>query len=83
MENSKQPISPIKELQEPSNVTRSGYIHNDYLGLTKREHFAGLAMQGVLSHKHQQTPTPNQAGDIAMYAIQIADELLKQLDETL
>ena len=51
-------------------------------GLTKREYFAGLAMQGVLSHNSKYSPTPNQAADIAMYAVQIADGLLKELNKT-
>jgi hypothetical protein len=52
------------------------------IGLTKREYFAALAMQGVLSHNSKYSPTPNQAADIAMYAVQIADGLLKELDKT-
>jgi len=51
-------------------------------GLTKREYFAGLAMQGVLSHNSKYSPTPNQAADIAMYAVQIADALLEELNKT-
>jgi hypothetical protein len=51
-------------------------------GLTKREYFAGLAMQGVLSHNSKYSPTPNQAADIAMYAVKIADALLEELDKT-
>jgi hypothetical protein len=51
-------------------------------GLTKREYFAGLAMQGVLSHNSKYSLTPNQAADIAMYAVQIADGLLKELNKT-
>jgi len=51
-------------------------------GLTKREYFAGLAMQGVLSHNSKYSPTPNQAADIATYAVQIADALLEELNKT-
>jgi hypothetical protein len=55
--------------------------HPDTLGLTKREYFAAMAMQGVLSHNHPGTPTPNQTEDIAKYAIGLADELLKHFEE--
>ena len=59
-------------------------LSDDYIpermGLTKREYFAGLAMQGVLSHRHPQTPTPNQHDDIAELAVKISDALLKELD---
>ena len=47
----------------------------DYMGLTKREHFAGLAMQGLLSHNG------NKDADVcASYAIEYADALLKALE---
>ena len=43
-------------------------------GLTKREHLAGLAMQGLLSHTGPRMV-------IAIEAVNIADELLKELDK--
>jgi hypothetical protein len=48
---------------------------NEYklLGLTKREMFAMAAMQGAVA----QYSDPK---EIAMHAVQCADELLKQLD---
>ena len=65
MENGKQPISPVES-------------DNDFLfGLTKREYFAGLAMQGLLSN-------PERIGTADKYAeisIEFADELLKQLEK--
>ena len=70
MENKDRPAFPVTK--------DMGYSDT---GLSKREYFAGLAMQGVLSHRHPQTPTPNQAEDIARYSIAIADELLKQIKE--
>lgn len=47
-------------------------------GLTKREYFAGLAMQGILSG----LPRPLEAHrkTVSEKAIQLADELLKQLE---
>ena len=72
MKNGQQPITPILDM----NDDKSGLIV-----LTKREYFAGIAMQGVLSHNHPANPTPNQAEEIVKYAIGLADELLKQLEK--
>lgn len=43
MENSKQPIHPIEG-------SHQGIHPLAVIGLTKREYFAGLAMQGLLNH---------------------------------
>lgn len=77
MKNSDRPIYP--QLQ----VASGDYIktQEDFKGLTKREYFAGLAMQGVLSHNHPQNPTPNQAEEIVKYAIGLADALLEVLSK--
>lgn len=46
-------------------------------GLTKREYFAGLAMQGMLSNPE----LCNHVNNInILYAVKVADELLKALD---
>jgi len=52
-------------------------------GLTKREYFAGLAVQGFISgnyeylHENHPVPIPS---EIVKRSIEIADELLKQLE---
>ena len=64
-------------------------------GLTKREYFAGLAMQGILANQELQIwlfmdlkndkkifPNINHQNTIAIHAIKEADELLKQLEKT-
>lgn len=54
------------------------------VGLTKREYFAGLAMQGLLSIYDPQkdiTPYIRNAKDMAELAVKSADELLKQLEK--
>jgi hypothetical protein len=48
-------------------------------GLTKREYFAGLAMQGLLSNANEHTVYLTDEG-IVKSAIIMAEELLKQLD---
>jgi hypothetical protein len=47
-------------------------------GLTKREYFAGLAMQGMLSNSNFTNSTNDL---IAIWSIQIADSLLEQLNK--
>jgi hypothetical protein len=47
-------------------------------GLTKREYFAGLAMQGMLSSSDYATSTWN---TVAIEAVEVADALLKELEK--
>lgn len=49
------------------------------IGLTKREHFASMAMQGLLSGNL----TTNDAEEIATSALQIADTLIEKLNQPL
>ena len=49
-----------------------------YAGLTKREHFAGLAMQGFISAGVNGMPN---ASKIAELSIKYAEEVLRQLGE--
>ena len=83
MKNADKPINPI--VQE-ENIGQGGKILmcTEY-GLTKREHYAGLAMQGLLANCNggmtsggSYTFSPN---GISELAILHADELLKQLEE--
>ena len=64
MNNADMPAMPIPR----------GVYNDDTAGLTKREHFAGLAMQGLLSHY----------GDSYIHylaAVEFADALLKALEQ--
>jgi hypothetical protein len=47
--------------------------------LTKREYFAAMAMQGILGTEYGVT---SMAEGIAMTSIRIADELIKELNNT-
>lgn len=77
MKNADKPINPI--------LTQSPSLQNDTsLGLTKREYFAGLAMQGLLANSYggmtsggSRTFSPN---EISKLSVLHADELLKQLE---
>ena len=81
MKNSEQPINPIGE-SEYKRFTEEIGVWN---GLTKREYFAGLAMQGMLSNPNAGTIKDGQRlvdiTDIANGSIKFADELLKQLEK--
>ena len=46
------------------------------MGLTKREHFAGLAMQALVSNYGNES-----ADECALNAVEYADALLKELDK--
>lgn len=72
MNNSQQPAFP----QTPENVTTEFPIGG---GLTKREYFAAMAMQGMIAAWPDRAGVVTQEG-IASYAIGCADELLKQLE---
>ena len=49
-------------------------------GLTKREYFAGLAMQGILANKCYEAPRRDKISGMAVDAVLAADELIQQLD---
>ena len=76
MKNADKPINPV--------LTQSPSLQNDTsLGLTKREYFAGLAMQGLISSCDWNFTTFNKdlIEATSKNAIDLADELLKLLEE--
>ena len=93
MENGKQPINP-------QMYTKNGDGENDFIplndgdvafvfakkmgGLTKREYFAAMAMQGMFANSHATEMTIKHGADVvdrfAIQAVKAADELLKQLE---
>lgn len=88
MNNADKPINPQNYNQcgddefEPLVDGKRTNYEKKMPGLTKREYFAGLAMQGFLAN-NQSTESFNFQGEpkcIIEYAIQCADELLKQLE---
>lgn len=63
---------------EPTNpITRivNGYPILEYIGLTKRELFAAMAMQGILSKDGYFF------SEVAGHAVGIADDLIKELEK--
>ena len=80
MKNGDKPINPI--VQE-ENIGQGGKILmcTEY-GLTKREHYAGLAMQGLLALPDKGTfGSFDEAIEwMCEVSVKFADELLKQLE---
>jgi len=73
MDNRDMPAMPVP-------IEFSTYIHPNRLavGFSKREHIAAMAMQGILSNKD----VSHHADGVAAYAVEYADALLKQLEES-
>ena len=81
MKNADKPINPI--VQE-ENIGQGGKILmcTEY-GLTKREHYAGLALQGIIAGRKDELYKIKDE-TIKIYvelSIKSADELLKQLEK--
>ncbi len=75
MNNGDMPASP----KDVIGYTESGpSVRVSYDGLTKREHFAVLAMQGLLGHPDCDVD-PESSAD---WAVKCADALLKALEES-
>ena len=75
MKNADKPINPV--------LTQSPSLQNDTsLGLTKREYFAGLAMQAMISNMKPSSMNGIEKipSNIAKWSLLFADELLKQLE---
>ena len=70
MENSKKAAFSVA-LMDNGNA-----FHKDAMGLNKREYFAGLAMQGMIAKYGAEY----KAKKIVEASVEIADELLKQLE---
>tara|TARA_R110000787_G_scaffold224230_2_gene332438 strand:- start:22 stop:249 length:228 start_codon:yes stop_codon:yes gene_type:complete len=73
MNNADMPAAPISVSSITHDICSFDFEYGE--GLTKREHFAGLAMQGLLSHY----------GDSEIHylaAVEYADALLKALENS-
>jgi hypothetical protein len=57
-------------------ISDEGYIIN--AGLSKREYFAAMAMQGLLTDSE----SPNSREEFAGYAVKLADALIEELSKT-
>ena len=75
MKNANKPATPISVSSSThGNICSSDFEYGD--GLTKREHFAGLAMQSLLAHYGT-----DGADECASCAVEYANALLKALEQ--
>lgn len=93
MNNASKPAKPItwteKQMVSPTGLMQD--VARVEFGLTKREYFAGLVIQGLLSNKPPHIDRTNYGAGVEQtrknikefveHGINIADELLKQLGE--
>lgn len=83
MENANKPINPV--LQSSTNdqyQLAELYSDENNLGLTKREHFSSLFLQGLLSgRKDTLGGVESSVEYYCKVSIKLADELLKQLNK--
>jgi hypothetical protein len=75
MNNSDMPAQPVK-----LSYGKAYPWDFDNSGLTKREHFAGLAMQGLLAGGYCIDDAQNRLNDVPSEAYNLADALLKALE---
>ena len=83
MNNSDMPITPTIVDTQDSTSENSGGRYVTSNGLTKLEHFAGLAMQGMLASKYYSDfagKYEDRATGIAINAVDHAKALLQQLE---
>ena len=85
MNNSDMPAMPIFNENGASGVARHVLANNERLtiGLTKREHFAGLAMQSSMIMCAGANSAHVLAGEAAEEAVLYADALLIALEKKL
>ena len=78
MKNADKPTYPL-EFKKEGSYNTEGWSN----GLTKREYFAGLAMQGLLALPDKGTygSFDEAIERICEVSVKFADELLKQLEE--
>lgn len=81
MKNSDMPAMPLSGDAYTDfahyDETKNTSYNPECQGLTKREHFAGLAMQGILSSLESKV----EMEALATVAVQMADALLTELEK--
>ena len=78
MSNADMPAMPVSGFEQ-DNGRISGQLHH---GLTKREYFAGLAMQAFITADHLNGSEKRCNEDNALMAVDAADALLEELERT-
>lgn len=75
--NGDMPAMPARMIVQKTSTMA---ISEPTLGFTKREHFAAMAMQGLLSNPGLNNGNGMTGSDITIWAVQAADSLLEALD---
>ena len=73
--NPNDPVAPVTEWIK-DKTSDTGFRHSTIPGLTKREYFAAMAMQGILPVNDIQIDF------VAQQAVKFADALISALNET-
>jgi hypothetical protein len=84
-ENGNLPAFSKEGIFDPNYLGRGsadGFRSNPQTGLTKREYFAGLAMQGLMTSQNQEGEWRHDIKSCAEISVQIADALLAELEKT-
>lgn len=76
MKNADRPASPFKEVTSMQGGVITRY--DNHKGLTKREHFAAMAMQGLVM-KDEFCIEDKTVEIMALWSVKCADALLKEL----
>lgn len=77
MNNADRPINPTIDILKAGETS---HTQNKTTGLTKREYFAGLAMLGLLAQSNGSAISSDMVLG-SEYCVEMADILLKQLEE--
>ena len=81
MNNGNMPANSTNVTIDEYEGTFNCSVNKLMTGITKREYFAGLALQGMSSHPEFYSHNNEFAEDIAMNCVMFADALLKELDK--
>ena len=76
MNNANKPAAPLSVASSPMGDVVTSDYYEAGIGLTKREYFAGQALAGL------SVDSDLRYEQVAEYAVKIADEVLKRLEET-
>jgi hypothetical protein len=76
-DNASAPASPTPYMDQ---TIEGGELYCDNSGLTKREHFAAMAMQGLLAGGYGMDDPANRLEDVSCEAVNLAGALLEALE---
>jgi len=76
-----EPINPVTIPYGYEYVSHETHLDKIHIGLTKREYFAGLAMQGMLTTVTNRDEIHKFTANVISNSITMADALLKELDD--